>query len=119
MLIGLEAVLTVNDMKNIGLMIYNKFFRRALLQCHLSRLDAQGHSGLQRVRAASQRIAHLIDNLLSVPRLARIDICRGTVDLSALAGTIATELQETQPHRRVEFMIADGLTTYGDGCLPP
>ena len=95
------------------------FVRQALLQCYLSRLDAQGQCGLQRARAASQRIAHLNDNLLSLPRWARIDICRGRVDLGALARTIATELQETPPHRRIEFTIADALTTYGDGRLPP
>jgi signal transduction histidine kinase len=92
-------------------------FSRALLKNYLDKLDARGQSYLQRVRAASQRMAHLIDDLLSLSRLTRIDIHRVTVDLSALARTIATELQETQPHRRVEFVIADGLTAYGDARL--
>jgi signal transduction histidine kinase len=89
-------------------------FSRALLKNYLDRLDARGQSYLQRVRAASQRMAHLIDDLLSLSHLTRIDIHRVTVDLSALARTIATELQEAQPRRRVEFEIADGLTAYGD-----
>jgi light-regulated signal transduction histidine kinase (bacteriophytochrome) len=59
-------------------------------------------------------MAHLIEDLLSLSHLTRIDIHRVTVDLSALARTIATELQETQSHRRVEFVIADGLTACGD-----
>jgi len=39
------------------------------------------------------------------------------VDLTALARAIATELQRTQPDRRVTFVIADGLVTEADPGL--
>lgn len=42
---------------------------------------------------------------------------REGVDLSALAGGVAAELQETQPERQVEFVIAEGLVVKGDARL--
>jgi len=42
---------------------------------------------------------------------------RETVDLSALAQTIATELQQSDPDREVDFTIGPGLTTTGDSHL--
>jgi light-regulated signal transduction histidine kinase (bacteriophytochrome) len=42
---------------------------------------------------------------------------RETVDLSALAQTIAAELQKTQPERQVEFIAAPGLVGNSDARL--
>jgi light-regulated signal transduction histidine kinase (bacteriophytochrome) len=39
------------------------------------------------------------------------------VDLSALARAVTTELQNTQPERQVEFVIADGVVVEGDAGL--
>jgi len=39
------------------------------------------------------------------------------VDLSALARTVAAELQQSQPERLVDVIIADGLNAWGDGRL--
>jgi two-component system, NtrC family, sensor kinase len=39
------------------------------------------------------------------------------LDLSALARDVAYELRATQPDRRVEIVIADGLTALGDATL--
>jgi PAS domain S-box-containing protein len=92
-------------------------FSQVLLKNYLDKLDARGQHFLQRVRAASQRMGELIDDLLSLSRVTRMDLRHETVDLSALARTIAAELREAQPHRQVEFVIADGLTVQGDGRL--
>jgi signal transduction histidine kinase len=92
-------------------------FSQVLLKNCLDKLDARGQHYLQRVRAASQRMGELIDDLLSLSRVTRMELSHETVDLSALARTIAAELRETQPHRQVEFVIADGLTVQGDKRL--
>lgn len=59
----------------------------------------------------------LIDDLLSLSRVTRSETRRETVDLSALAQSIAEELQKIQPGRQVAFVIAPGLTTSGDSQL--
>jgi len=92
-------------------------FSQALMEDYPDKLDEQGKDYLQRVRSAAQRMAVLIDDLLNLSRVTRSDMRRETVDLSALAQSIAEELQETQPERQVDFVIAPGLTTSGDSQL--
>ncbi len=92
-------------------------FSQALLEDYADRLDPQGQEYLRRARAASQRMAELIDDLLNLARVARADLRREPVDLSAMARAIAGELQRSQPERRAAFVIADGLVASGDPRL--
>lgn len=92
-------------------------FSRILQQHYREHLDARGEHYLDRVRAGSQRMAQLIDDLLSLSRLTRMEMRHERVDVSALARAAVAELRQTQPERDVECVIADGLTAYGDGPL--
>lgn len=92
-------------------------FSQVLLEDYPDKLDEQGKDYLQRVRAGAQRMAELIDDMLTLSRVTRSEMKRKTVNLSALAKTVATELQKTQPERQVEFAIAEGLTISGDAML--
>ncbi len=92
-------------------------FSLALLEDYAGELDAQAQDYLRRVRNASQRMGQLIDGLLKLSRLTRVEMRRETVDLSGLAQSIASELQNTQPERLVECVIAPGLTATGDAHL--
>jgi len=92
-------------------------FSQALLEDYADQMDDQGRSDLQRVRAATQRMAQLIDDLLNLSRITRSEMRRQTVDLSALARSTAAQLQGAQPERQVEFHIADGVVAHGDERL--
>ncbi len=92
-------------------------FTQALLEDYADRLDTQGKDYLQRVRVATQRMAQLIDDLLNLSRVSRGVMFRERVDLSALARMIAAELQQMEPERQVEFVIAGGLVGNGDARL--
>ena len=92
-------------------------FSQALLEDYADKLDEQGKEYVRRVRAATQRMGQLIDDMLILSRVTRSEMRRGAVDLSALARTIAAELQKTQPERQVQFVIAEGLTVNGDAAL--
>jgi signal transduction histidine kinase len=92
-------------------------FSQALLEDYTERLDAEGKDLLQRIRGATQRMADLIDALLELSRVARAELQRETVDFSALAKRIVAELQQAQPDRQVEFVIAEGLMASGDARL--
>jgi PAS domain S-box-containing protein len=92
-------------------------FSQMLLEDHGDALSVEGRDYLQRVRAASQRMAQLIDDLLELSRLARSEVRREPVDLSALVRTIASELAQAQPQRRVTFAIAEGLVDNADPQL--
>jgi light-regulated signal transduction histidine kinase (bacteriophytochrome) len=59
----------------------------------------------------------LIDDLLKLARVTRVEIRTEDVDLSGMAREIAAELQRATPERLVEFAIAPGLRTRGDARL--
>lgn len=89
----------------------------ALLEDYGDKLDEKGRQQLERVRADTQRMGRLIDDLLLLSRVARGPIERGPVDLTALAQSVAARLQEVEPERRVEFAVQPGLTAQGDARL--
>ncbi|NOZ48463.1 MAG: PAS domain S-box protein [Chloroflexi bacterium] len=89
----------------------------ALLEDYGDQLDEQAHQYLDRVRSETQRMGHLINDLLGLSRLNRYQLQRQSVDLTALAQTIAARLQEEQPQRPVEFIIQEGVTAQCDAHL--
>jgi signal transduction histidine kinase len=92
-------------------------FSQALLEDYADQLDTQGRDYLQRVRAATQRLEQIIDDMLILSRVTRIEMRRVMVDLSTMAQEIAVELQASQPERRVSFVIAPGLAVKADPNL--
>ena len=92
-------------------------FSQALMEDHLEKLDAEGRDYLRRVQAAAQRMGELIEGLLGLARLARREMYRESVDLSALAGLAAQTLRQSDPNRKVEFSIAEGARAEGDRQL--
>jgi PAS domain S-box-containing protein len=92
-------------------------FSQALLEDYADKLDAQGKDFLRRVRAASQHMAQLIDDLLKLSRITRAEMHYEQVDLTAMAKKISAELKEMEPDRSVDFIIGEGITAYGDASL--
>jgi light-regulated signal transduction histidine kinase (bacteriophytochrome) len=92
-------------------------FTLALTEDCADKLDATGLDYLQRIRAASRRMAELIDGILSLSRVNRTEFIETDVDLSALAHSIREQLQRWQPQRNVRFHIQEGLVDRGDAQL--
>jgi PAS domain S-box-containing protein len=92
-------------------------FAQAVLEDYGGRLDETGSAYLERIRAASQRMATLIDDLLALSKVTRTELRRETVDLSGLASEVAAELRKNQPERAVDVVIAPGLEAVGDRRL--
>ena len=89
----------------------------ALLEDYGEKLDQQGREYIQRVRAETQHMGELIDDLLQLSRITRSTLHTEAVDLSAVAGEIVARLQENKPQRCVEFIIQKGLIANGDAHL--
>jgi signal transduction histidine kinase len=92
-------------------------FSLAVIEDYADKLDDEGRANLQRIRAASQRMARLIDDLLNLSRLARAKMTRQEIDLSSMADEIVRELRRLEPHRRVDVKVAPGLRAWGDEPL--
>lgn len=88
-------------------------FSQMLLES-AGRLDESALAHLERIREASRRMAVLIEDLLRLSRVMRLEFSPVPVDLSALAETIVEELRREQPERGVEVAIRPGLTAVGD-----
>jgi signal transduction histidine kinase len=89
-------------------------FSMALLEDYGDQLDEEARDSLQRIRAASQRMGRLIDELLGLARVTRAELRIQEVDLSAMAREMAAALARAQPERHVRWEIEDGITVQAD-----
>jgi light-regulated signal transduction histidine kinase (bacteriophytochrome) len=92
-------------------------FSLALLEDSSDQLDAAGVANLARVRSAAQRMAQLIDGLLSLTSVGRAELRKERVDLTFLARGIGERLQEVEPARQARVVVQDGLVGEGDPKL--
>jgi PAS domain S-box-containing protein len=92
-------------------------FSQALLEDYQGKLDEQAQDYLRRIRAASQRMAQLIDDMLGLSRVSRSEMHRETVDLSSMVKVIAEEFLAREPMRRVDLLVEPGIESEGDPVL--
>jgi PAS domain S-box-containing protein len=92
-------------------------FSQALLEDCEDKLDIQGNGYLIRIRAATRRMADLIEDLLQLSRLTRTEMNIEKINLTRIARSVIDELQKSQPQRHVEMKIADGLEDTADSRL--
>lgn len=92
-------------------------FSQILLEDYADHLDSEGLKYLQRIRAGSQRMGELIDALIQLSRLIRTDMQIERVNLSRIAQSIKTDLQEQNPKRVIDFRIENDLIVNGDERL--
>ncbi|MFU8819003.1 MAG: sensor histidine kinase, partial [Desulfurivibrio sp.] len=92
-------------------------FSLALLEDYRDKLDEDGRDYVRRIRSGCVRMGLLIDDLLQLSRLSRSEINRRRIDLSAMAGEVAAELQKAAPERRVRFNIEPGIKVEADPVL--
>ena len=92
-------------------------FSQALLEDYDRKLDDTGRQHLKRVCDAVQRMSELIDSMLNLANISRREMRREWVDLSGIAKEILRDLREKEPSRRVECVVAEGLSANGDAQL--
>lgn len=89
----------------------------AMLERETSELPPKARDVLARIRRATSRMSDLIRDLLTLSRVGHAQLASENADLSAIASEVVANLQRTDPHRRAEVHIADGLTCLGDPGL--
>jgi light-regulated signal transduction histidine kinase (bacteriophytochrome) len=92
-------------------------FSEVLAEQYGHLMDSRGQDFLQRTCVACQQMDRLIDDLLKLSRVSRSELRARDVNLSALAESVAAELNKTEPAREVEIQIAPGLQANGDERL--
>jgi len=92
-------------------------FSQMLVDQYSDRLDARGREFLQWVLASANRMGVLIDGFLRLAQLARREMTRESVDLSAIAQIVVADLRRRNPGRGMDVRIEPGILVKGDGQL--
>jgi signal transduction histidine kinase len=92
-------------------------FSRMLLADYEDKLDLRAQHYLQRIRAGTQRMSALIDDLLSLARISRVPLKITDLDISAIAFEVASEIRKREPTRLTPIDIDRGLRARGDARL--
>ena len=92
-------------------------FSLAVLDGHGEEIGEDGRSDLRRVRAAAQRMGDLIDALLSLTNVVRVEVRREPTDLTAVAVKVVEDLREAEPDRVVEVDVQGGVSAETDPRL--
>jgi len=92
-------------------------FSQALIEDLGPRLAEKERHNLNQIILSSARMAGLIDGLLQLSRIARGELKREWVDLSALANLIRGELERCDPSRPATWEVAHDLKAWGDRQL--
>src|SRR3989475_6626719 len=93
-------------------------FSQALLEFQSERLDEEGKRYLQRVRAGTQRMCRLVDDLLALSRVRRTEMRRERVDLSAMVQSVAGGRRQREPEGGVEMGVQpEGVAPGHPGIL--
>jgi light-regulated signal transduction histidine kinase (bacteriophytochrome) len=92
-------------------------FSQALEEDWGDRLDESGRNYLTRIRKANRTLGQMVEGLLGLSRLSRAEIRLQSISLSELAEEIISQLNQSEPGRRVECVIAPALMVCGDARL--
>lgn len=88
-----------------------------MLQEDLASDPAEALYCAERIAVASSQLQRVIDSVLQLSRLSQATFSPCLLDISSLAREISAEQVSDAPGRRVEVIIADGLTATGDPQL--
>ena len=89
-------------------------FAQILADEYADKLDADGQDCLREIQQSAERMARLIDALLGLARVARIELRPQALDLAALARSVIGELQAAEPHRIVKAVYGKQLFATAD-----
>jgi PAS domain S-box-containing protein len=92
-------------------------FSEMLLRSHSKCLDKEGQEYLGRIRSSVKNMDSLIEGMLRLSRLTTADLSVKKVDISGLARSTVHHLKATDPDRKVETSIQNGLFVWGDPDL--
>lgn len=92
-------------------------FSNKILKDYGDQFDDQGKDYFNRVMIASRQMGQLIDDLLKLARISRIDMKMEEINLSEMARSILAELKESDTERAARIHIQDDMIITGDRNL--
>jgi PAS domain S-box-containing protein len=78
-------------------------FSRMIVEDYAARLDDEGRRMFGVIRNETQRMSHLIDDLLAFSRIGRQPVAPETIDMQAMAQEVFDELAAMAPDRKLKL----------------
>ena len=92
-------------------------FCAVLAADHAATLDADARHCVTRIQEATSRMGSLIDDLLHLSRVTRIDLRRENVNFSACTSRILEEIASREPGRHVTWRVMPDIALQADTGL--
>lgn len=93
-------------------------FSRIMLNEYSDKVDDRGKKYLKRTMDAAGRMSDLISGILNLSRVTLADEMKcSKINLSDLVRAASQEIKQTDPDRKIKFVIEDKLYTVGDPQL--
>ncbi len=92
-------------------------FSRMLMGEHANKLDVEGLRLLQVVCDNTKLMHHLIDDLMALSRLGRLQVRKSVVNLSAMTRQVFGQLRGQEPERDLWLTLGDLPLGWGDQSL--
>ncbi len=92
-------------------------FSEVIIEDYSDKLEEDAKHYLFRIRTASQKMAMLIDDLLKLSRITRVEMNTKQIDISAIAADILNEFRINNPDRNIDILINENLTANADESL--
>jgi PAS domain S-box-containing protein len=92
-------------------------FSQALLEDYADTIDETGKDYLRRVRAAANRMSSLIEDILGLSRVTRLEMERSSVNLSDLVREVIEDYKALEPERAIDVSIVDSAVARCDRRL--
>lgn len=92
-------------------------FSQILQNDYAEQFNPESKHYLERIATTTQHMQQLIEDLLALSRLTRVELKHEMVDLSTLARAVANELSQREPERQVMWRITENLQASGDPSL--
>ena len=92
-------------------------FSLALFEDYYNELDDTAKNYIERIRNATKKMDGLIDSMLTLARISRIEMNLVKVNMSDIVRGIANVLTEGDTSRKAQFIIPENITVMGDPNL--
>lgn len=92
-------------------------FSRVLLEDYRDKLDPEGQRILGVVRQGTDRMSHLIDDILGFSRVGRQEMRVAAIDMSALVADVVKDLEPATAGRQLTFDIKPLPPAHGDAAM--
>jgi len=92
-------------------------FSQILLEDYSGILDKQGRHYLQRVRAGTQNMGQLIDDILSLSRSGRHHMDKKTINMESIVREVYNSLENELKDRKVDFTVHECPPALADSHL--